>query len=393
MASGGILSTTSTTGAQPAYLETPITNQTGGKVTIGSVDTRHDDGTLTTNSGTFSVASGDDLALSGNSSFTQSAGTLKVTGAMSESSGTFTQSGGTESGNPVQLSSTTLADSTGAGSFDVVGSSTLTGSIPTGQTVTVDGSITNVNLAFRPRRPTPARSPSSRSAGYAGIEGSGGITVASGGILSTTSTTGAQPAYLETPITNQTGGKVTIGSANTHQDEGTVTANSGTFTVASGDDLALSGNSSFTQSAGTLKVTGAMSESSGTFTQSGGTESGNPVQLSNTTLADSTGAGSFDVVGSSTLTGSIPTGQTVTVDGSGSNVASNVSSTVRPRDPRPQAFGGVRRHRRLRRNHRGLGRRPVHHCGVRLPARVPRDTDHQPVGRHDDHRLGQHSPG
>ena len=70
---------------------------------------------------------------------------------MIQNGGTFTQSGGIESGNPVQIESVTLADSTGTGSFDVVGSSTLNGTIPSGQTVTVDGSTTSVNLALPSR--------------------------------------------------------------------------------------------------------------------------------------------------------------------------------------------------------------------------------------------------
>ncbi len=77
----------------PCYIETPLTNQTGGTVTIGAPDTRQDAGTLTTNSGAFTVASGGKLALTGNSSFTDAAGTLTVTGTMTESGGTFTQSG------------------------------------------------------------------------------------------------------------------------------------------------------------------------------------------------------------------------------------------------------------------------------------------------------------
>ena len=91
--------------------------------------------------------------------------------------------------------------------------------------------------------------------------------------------------------------------------------NSGAFTVASGGTLALSTGSSFTDAAGTLTVTGTLSELGGTFTQSGGTESGNPVALATATLAVSAGTGSFGFTGASTLTGTIPSGQTVRVEG------------------------------------------------------------------------------
>ena len=109
----------------------------------------------------------------------------------------------------------------------------------------------------------------------------------------------------------------------------TLTTNQGTFTVSSGGGYTLSSASSFTDSAGTLTVTGAMTQNGGTFTQSGGTESGNPVHVAGgATLADSAGGGAFDVIGSSSLSGTIPAGQTVNVDGSGTSV---VAERQRPR--------------------------------------------------------------
>ena len=322
VASGATLTTTtSASSSQPVYIETAVTNLAGGTFSVLSPDTRQDDGTLTTNSGAFAVASGGHYAINGGG-FTDAAGTVTLTGTMIESGGTFTQSGGTESGNPLQLTGVTLTDSAGTGSFDVVGSSTFGGSIPTGQTVTVDGSLTNVNLAFPSAATvhgqlTEEASPS----GFAQINGAGGVTVASGATLTTTtSASSSQPVYIETAVTNQAGGTVSVVSPDTRQDDGTLTTNSGAFTVASGGHYAITGGG-FTDAAGaTVTLTGTMIESGGTFTQSGGTESGNPLQLTGVTLTDSAGTGSFDVVGSSTFGGSIPTGQTVTVDGSLSNV-------------------------------------------------------------------------
>src|ERR1700681_4660075 len=316
VASGGTLSTALVASSQPAYIETPVTNQSGGTVTIGAADTRQDFGTLTTNSGAFTVASGGTLALSTGSSFTDAAGTLTVTGTLSETGGTFTQSGGTESGNPVALNTATLADSAGTGSFGFTGTSTLTGTIPSGQTVSVNGTIGNANLTVTGVTDSGTLAEVPANAGFANIVGSGaGLTVASGGTLSTALVASSQPAYIETPVTNQSGGTVTIGAADTRQDFGTLTTNSGAFTVASGGTLALSTGSSFTDAAGTLTVTGTLSETGGTFTQSGGTESGNPVALNTATLADSAGTGSFGFTGTSTLTGTIPSGQTVSVNG------------------------------------------------------------------------------
>ncbi len=323
--SGGTLSTSGS--SNTAYLDTPIVNQSGGAVTIGAATTEQNSDTLTTNSGSFTVSSGGGYSLSGSSSFTSSAGTLTLTGSMLEDGGTFTQSGGTESGNPVQLEGVTLADSAGGTAFDVIGSSTLSGTIPSGQTVTVDGSHTNVNLSVPSAVSvdgTLALSPT--ATGYAEVSGGGTVTVKSGGTLSTSGS--SNTAYLDTPIVNQSGGAVTIGAATTEQNSDTLTTNSGSFTVSSGGGYSLSGSSSFTSSAGTLTLTGSMLEDGGTFTQSGGTESGNPVQLEGVTLADSAGGTAFDVIGSSTLSGTIPSGQTVTVDGSHTNVNLSVPSAV-----------------------------------------------------------------
>jgi fibronectin-binding autotransporter adhesin len=324
VASGGAL-TTSGSGSD-SYLRVPITIDTGGTVTIGNPETTQDYGTLTTNKGSFTVSSGGAISLSGSSSFTQSGGTLKVTGPFTDSSGTFTMSGGTESGNPVTITGGTLADSAGGGSFDVTNSATLSGKIPSGQSVKVDGSSTNVEATLSGTVTDDGTLDlNSTSNGFSMIEGDA-LTVASGGAF-TTSGSGSD-SYLRVPITIDTGGTVTIGNPDTVQDNGTLTTNKGSFTVSSGGEISLSGSSSFTQSGGTLTATGPFTDSSGTFTMSGGTESGNPVTITGGTLADSAGGGSFDVTNSATLSGKIPSGQSVKVDGSSTNVEATLSGTL-----------------------------------------------------------------
>ncbi len=330
VASGGTLSTLAGSGNQ-AYLRTPITNQSGGTVTIGAPNTDQDSNTLTTNSGSFTVSSGAGYTLSGGSSFTDSAGTLAVTGSMTQNGGTFTQSGGTESGNAVQVEgSATLTDSAGGGAFNVVGSSTMSGTIPSGQTVTVNGSNTSVQLTINTAAVTVdgTLDVSPGGGGYAMVAGTGSLTVASEGTLATTAGSGNE-AYLRVPITNQSGGTVTIGAQNTDQDSNTLTTNSGSFTVSSGGGYTLSEGGSFTDAAGTLAVTGSMTQNGGTFTQSGGTESGNAVQVEGSaTLTDSAGGGAFNVVGSSTMSGTIPSGQTVTVNGSNTSVQLTINTAA-----------------------------------------------------------------
>jgi hypothetical protein len=257
VASGGVLSTSAAAGSSPAYVRVPVTNASGGVVLIGAPDTRQDNGSLTTNSGAFTVSGGGALSLTGGSSFTNAAGTLTLTGVLSEGSGTFTESGGVESGNPVVLSGATLADSAGTGAFDIRGSSTLTGDVPVGQTVTVDGAATSVFAAIPGATTVHGRLALDPSAsGFAGLNGVGSVSVASGGVLSTSAAAGSSPAYVRVPVTNASGGVVLIGAPDTRQDVGTSTTNSGTFSVSDGGHLSLSGGSTLTNaSAGTLGVT------------------------------------------------------------------------------------------------------------------------------------------
>jgi hypothetical protein len=303
--SGGTLSTEGSTNA--VQIQVPVTNQAGGTVTIGAANTAQNDTTLTTNDGTFTVSSGGAYNLGGSSNFTQAAGTLNLTGAFSENSGTFTQSGGAESGNPVGLTGGTLADSAGTGAFLATGSITLSGTIPSGQTVTDDGAAGSIDLSVNsPVTVDGNLTLESGSSGNDTVTGSGSLVVASGAQLTTEGSTNA--VQIQVPLTNQAGGTVTIGAVNTAQNDTTLTTNDGTFTVSSGGAYNVSGSSTFTQAAGTLTVTGAFSENSGTFTQSGGTESGNPVGLTGGTLADSAGTGAFLATGSIALSGTIPSG-------------------------------------------------------------------------------------
>ena len=328
VASGGVFSTEGTTNT--AFLQVPVTNETGGTVTMGAASTAQNNGTLTSNQGTFSVPTGGNYALSGSSNFTDSAGTLTVNGTLTENSGTFTQSGATVSGsNPVDLTGGTLADSAGTGSFEATGSIDLSGTIPAGQTVTNNSTTSSVTITL-PGAVTVDGTfiEDSGTSGNANTNGSSGsITVASGGKFTTGGT--VNNAFLQVPVTNQTGGTVTMGAVSTQQDNGTLTSNQGTFSVPTGGNYALSGSSNFTNSAGTLTVNGTLTENSGTFTQSGGTESGsNPVDLTGGTLADSAGTGSFEATGSIDLSGTIPAGQTVTNNSTASSVTVTLPSAV-----------------------------------------------------------------
>jgi len=66
-------------------------------------------------------------------------GSVTDEGAISITSGTWTQSGGSETGKAVALSGASLIDSAGGGEFKLSGGCKLSGTVPTGQTVTVTG--------------------------------------------------------------------------------------------------------------------------------------------------------------------------------------------------------------------------------------------------------------
>ena len=228
----------------------------GGTVTIGAADTAQNDTTLTTNDGTFTVSSGGALNLGGSSSFTQAAGTLTVTGTFNENSGTFTESGGAESGNPVGLTGGTLADSAGTGAFLATGTITLSGVIPSGQTVTDDGAGGSISLNMTSAVTVDGTlTLESGASGDSTLSGSGGsLTVASGGNLTTEGSSDA--VQIQVPVTNQSGGTVTIGAADTAQNDTTLTTNDGTLQVLNGGKLALSGSSTLSNTAtGTIGVT------------------------------------------------------------------------------------------------------------------------------------------
>ena len=132
------------------------------------------------------------------------AGTYTVELTASASVGTL-QIGGATSGTQ-----TVLAD--GAGGSITLSLSATTSTVESGGVLTLEsGSSGNSTLS--------------------GPTGSD-MTVASGGTLTTEGSTDA--VLIQMPLTNQSGGTVTIGAANTAQNDTTLTTNDGTFTISSG---------------------------------------------------------------------------------------------------------------------------------------------------------------
>jgi hypothetical protein len=294
---GGELASSGTT--EEADIGLPMDNQ--GTVTLGATTTV--DSAATTNEGSFSVSNGATLNESGG--FTDSSGTLVVNGTF-DAANNFTQSGTTESGNPVTLSGT-LADSAGTGAFTLVPSGpSITGTIPTGQTVTVLGTNAVVGTSSSGVTDDGTLNLITTTGSDADVSANStwpGLTVAAGATLSTSGT--LHQADIGAPILNQ--GTVTFGATtNVVTQDAT---NSGTLTVMSGSSVTTSG-AVFTDASGKLVNDGSFNGEN-EFIQSGTIESGNPVHLDANPFIDSAGTGSFTTY-QSLIEGTIPVGQTVT---------------------------------------------------------------------------------
>jgi hypothetical protein len=282
-----------------AYIRTGITNQAGGTVTVGAASTIQDSATSTSNAGAFGVASGGGLSIHGGSTFTNS-GAMTLTGTMQVATATFTQSGGSISGNPVDMvGNGTLVDSVGTGSFDVTGSTSLSGVIPVGQTVTVDGSVTDVLLNLTADTTVSGVLNLNPSIGFAWLNGPGAVNVASGGVLASGGS--GNIAFLRTNINNRVGGTVAIAAPDARMDQGTTMTNSGTFQVADGGHLSLSGGSTLTNTGilgTTVNATGPTTSGiTGGAIAAGGT-------LKVVTVGSPTIGTVFSPIGGTTLTGS-----------------------------------------------------------------------------------------
>ncbi len=327
------------------YLRLNITNGAGGTVHIAAPDTRQDSvdvgPTTFTNNGTITIDAVAGLALSGGASFVNNGGAVTNNGAFRVSGGTFTQRSGSQSGNPVLLSGSTLDDDLGAGAglFSFTGNGALTGTgsnpgVAVGQVVTVSAANTFVALGVN------LTNAGTITLGDAG----GGYSVLRGpGLLNNTGhlntiVGGGGIRFLRLNITNGPGGTVDIAAPDTRQDGldvgPTTFTNNGTVTIDAVASLGLSGGTSFVNNGGAVTNNGAFRVSNGTFTQRGGSQAGNPVLLSGSTLDDDLGAGAgfFTFTGNGTLTGSgsnpgVAVGQVVTVSASNISVALGVNLT------------------------------------------------------------------
>jgi hypothetical protein len=281
------------------YVRVNITNAAGGTTTIGDADTLMDQSNTLTNNGTLAISGAGGLSVTGGGTVSN-AGSFAVTGGNGlyvGNNGTFDLTGGTVTGSST-LSGSTLNDTGGnGGTFILQCSDTLTGTVPTQQTVTAQGNGcggANMTLAAAGVTNDGTLNLDSNNGNFALLQG-GPLTNA-GTFTSLQDNGGIR--YLRANITNTSTGTTTIGDFSTVMDSGNTFTNNGTLTNTGNGALNVYGGSTFAQNAGSV---------SGTVYISG---SG--------TLADSAGTGgTFDMQCSNTLSGTIPATQTVTVLGDG----------------------------------------------------------------------------
>ena len=138
------------------------------------------------------------------------------------------------------------------------------------------------------------------------------------------------PDQIYTGLTNEKGATVDIDDDSEFPLNGSVVTNSGTFNVSKGVTMLLDGPDTFTQSGGTLDVAGTLQTATGdVFIENGGSAIGNPVNITNTTLKDSKGTGTFDLEGDGAgLSGTVPRGQTLFVLGTPDDEETSLVSRV-----------------------------------------------------------------
>jgi ribosomal protein L24E len=102
---------------------------------------------------------------------------------------------------------------------------------------------------------TLALKPATGSAGLGAQNGNGSLSVASGGVLSSSGAAGSALALVDIPVTNAAGGTVTIGAPSTVFRYGAQVSNSGTVSVTQGGHLDMSSTTLTNTATGTVGVT------------------------------------------------------------------------------------------------------------------------------------------
>jgi surface antigen len=252
-----------------------LTNEVGGSVNLISGPVTFDlaNEGLVTNDGTFAVDAAASLIVGGNSgtsdAFTND-GSIVDNGSITDGGATWNQSGGSISGNAVAIGNNALLnDSGGTGQFQLTpGQTYVNGTIPSGQTVTVEPGVTLndfVNNDLLVNDGTVVFEGNPPSAGQPSTLYGGGLT--NNGALDFDVTSPSDVSELNsTNVTNTATGTVDVGGGTLISTSNGTTANSGTMTVAPGALWTLNENAELVNTAaGTIVPEIASATSVGTF--------------------------------------------------------------------------------------------------------------------------------
>ena len=319
----GTMRVTGITSAGRPYVRSNVVNN--GTLQFEAPETVIDSGVTVTNNGSTTVAANATVIVRNGATFVNQAGSLANSGAFSvrtgTTAGTFTQVAGVVTGNdPVILGANWNGAGAGAGSFTVLGTSTLTGGIAAAQTVRVDdtsghgvvgipAAFTNAGTLVLDMNYNNANTILQPSSGTAILTNNGTLRVS--GIASA-----GRPLVRSNVVNN---GTLQFQAPETVIDSGVTVTNNGSTTVAANATVIVRNGATFVNQAGSLANSGAFSvrtgTTAGTFTQVAGVVTGNdPVILGANWNGAGAGAGSFTVLGTSTLTGGIAAAQTVRID-------------------------------------------------------------------------------
>jgi hypothetical protein len=262
LVNNGTIETETSSASFGEFIQGSIQNAGSLTNASGTLTLQDSNSQASSNSGAMTVAAGAATMLTGGPGFTNS-GQITATGSLTLTSldpQTWTQSGGSVSGSTVSLyNSDTLVYSAGTGSF-ALGSGnaedSLSGTIPTGQTVTLnagangnaalalDGTVTN-NGTFIMDAPAGAT-------GNPEIDpGPSGGKLVNNGTINLLDPIASQSNLLRTDLTNDASGVIDVQSGTTYYDGGNTLLNQGTLLIAPA--------AQFIQKAGTATNSGTLS--------------------------------------------------------------------------------------------------------------------------------------
>ena len=283
-------------------------------------------GGLYTNNADFNIAAGKTLTINAfTQTFKQDGGTLDIDGTFLMTSADFEFNGGVITGTPTlnAVDLTIGAGSTGAATFAMGNSSTLSGDIAAAQTVGVHGGQSSTA--------TLTAANSFLNAGTINLESilstfNSNLTVTSGtlnnsGFINVNTGTGGLRTISANLTNNNT---VNLNTDTTFSKSGGVYTNNNDFNIAAGEQLTITAfTQTFNQDGGTLDIDGIFKMTSADFNFNGGVINGAPTlnAVDLTIGAGSTGAATFAMGNSSTLSGDIAAAQTVGVHGGQNSTA------------------------------------------------------------------------